>query len=89
MMSAKKAFGTLEKLWEEITPNGLAGGTAFDDKGKCLKCGSKVSLADVRGTLVFVGTEVVKRHDGDISNRNCMRCTYPELYPDYEHYDEE
>jgi len=79
----------LHALWEEITPNGRAEVPSFDDEGRCLKCGSKISLADVRDTLVFVGTETVKRHDGDISNRNCMRCTHPELYPDYEHYDEE
>ena len=61
----------------------------FDENGKCLKCGSRVSLADVRDTLVFVGDEIVKRHDGDISNRNCVRCNYPEQYADYEGCDEE
>ncbi len=62
---------------------------AFDDEGKCLKCGSRVSLADVTDTIVFVGDEIVKRHDGDITNRNCVRCSYPERYGEYEHYDEE
>ena len=38
-------------------------------------------------TLVFVGDEIVKRYDGDITNRNCVRCNYPEQYPDYEDYD--
>jgi hypothetical protein len=60
----------------------------FDNNGRCRKCGSKVSFADVTDTLVFVGDEIVKRYDGDITNRNCVRCSYPELYPDYEHYDE-
>ena len=79
----------LHTVWEEITPNGMVDKPAFDDSGKCLKCGSKVSLADVRDTLVFVGDEIVKRYDGDISNRNCVRCIYPEQYPDYENYDED
>ena len=61
---------------------------AFDDEGKCLKCDSKVSFADVTDTIVFVGDEIVKRHDGDIMNRNCARCTYPGQYHDYEDYDE-
>ena len=82
-------FRALHTLWEEITPNGRDEKLAFDDHGKCLKCGSKVSLADVTDTLVFIGDEIVKRHDGGISNRNCMRCTYPELYPEYAGYDEE
>ena len=81
-------FRALYTLWEEITPNGRAGKPAFDDNGTCLKCGSKVSFADVTDTIVFVGDEIVKRHDGDITNRNCVRCNYPGQYPDYEHYDE-
>jgi hypothetical protein len=60
---------------------------AFDESGRCKKCGSKVSFADVTDTLVFVGDEIVKRYDGDIINRNCVRCTYPKQYPDYEDYD--
>ena len=61
---------------------------AFDDEGKCLKCGSRVSFADVTDTIVFVGDEIVKRHDGDVTNRNCVRCRYPESYSEYKHYDE-
>ena len=30
---------------------------------------------------------LVKRYDGDITNRNCVRCTYPEQYPEYEDHD--
>lgn len=60
---------------------------AFDDKGRCRKCGSKVSFADVTDTLLFVGDEIVKRYDGDITNRNCVKCHYPKQYADYEHYD--
>jgi hypothetical protein len=74
-------------LWEEITPDGVKEESAFDGKGKCLKCGSRVSFADVTDTVVFVGDEIVKRHDGDITNRNCVRCTYPKQYSDYEDYD--
>ncbi len=80
-----KVYRALHTLWEESTPNDVIG-PSFDD-GKCLKCGSKVSFADVTDTLVFVGDEIIKRHDGDITNRNCVRCTYPKQYPDYEDYD--
>jgi hypothetical protein len=80
-------FRALHTLWEEITPNDVVEKPAFDNEGKCLKCGSKVSFADVTDTLVFVGYEIVKRHDGDITNRNCVRCTDPKQYPEYEDYD--
>jgi hypothetical protein len=81
-------FRALHTLWEEITPDDVIERHAFDEEGKCLKCGSKVSFADVTDTLVFVGDEIVKRHNGDISNRNCVRCTYPGQYCEYEQYDE-
>ena len=48
-----------------------------------------MSFADVTDTIVFVGDEIVKRRNGDITNKNCVRCTYPERYREYEHYDEE
>ena len=83
-----RAYRALHTLWEEATPNGIAAGPGFDDAGRCLRCGSRVSFADVTDTVVFVGDEIVKRHDGDTTNRNCVRCTYPEQYPDYEDYDE-
>lgn len=60
---------------------------AFDDEGRCVKCGSKVSFADVTDTIVFVGEEIVKRYPGDITNRNCVRCTYPKQYPEYQDYE--
>jgi hypothetical protein len=82
-----RAYRALHTLWEEATPNGIAAGPGFDDEGKCHKCGSRVSFADATDTVVFVGDEIVKRHDGDITNRNCVRCTYPKQYPDYETYD--
>lgn len=84
-----KVYRALHTLWEEATPNDVAKEPAFDDEGKCSKCGSRVSFADVTDTLVFAGDEIVKRHDGDITNRNCVRCTYPEQYSEYEDYDEE
>jgi hypothetical protein len=62
-------------------------GPAFDDDGRCLKCGSRVSFADVTDTAVLVGDEIVKRYPGDITNRNCVRCTHPKQYPEYEDYD--
>ena len=82
-------FRALHTLWEEITPNDVVGEPAFDEKGRCLKCGSKVSFADVTDTLIFVGNDITKRHDGDITNRNCVRCTYPKRYQEFEHYDKE
>lgn len=82
-----KVYRALHTLWEEATPNDVVKEPAFDKKGKCLKCGSKVSFADVTDTLVFVGDEIVKRYDGDITNRNCVRCNYPEQYADYEEHD--
>ena len=83
-----RAYRALHTLWEEATPNGIAAGPGFDDAGRCLKCGSRVSFADVTDTVVFVGDEIVKRYDGDITNRNCVRCHYPEQYSDYEDCDE-
>jgi hypothetical protein len=59
----------------------------LDDEGRCLKCGSRVSFADVTDTVVFVGDDIVKRYPGDITNRNCVRCTYPKQCPEYENYD--
>lgn len=81
-------FRALHTLWEEITPNGIVEKSTFDEKGKCLKCVSKVSFANVTDTLLFVGNGIVKRHDGDISNRNCVKCTYPEQYGNYKDYDQ-
>ena len=84
-----KVYRALHTLWEEATPNEVAEELAFDDEGKCLKCGSKVSFADTVDTVVFVGNEIVKTYPGDITNTNCVRCNYPKRYPDYEHYDKE
>ncbi|MEJ2700928.1 MAG: hypothetical protein P8Z79_00650 [Sedimentisphaerales bacterium] len=80
-----KVYRALHTMWEEATPNDTS--PAFDREGRCLKCSSKVSFADVTDRLVFVGDEIVKRYDGDITNRNCVRCAHPKQYPDYEDYD--
>ena len=80
------AYRALHILWEVALP-GDAGKPAFDDEGQCLNCGSRVSFADVTDTAVFVGEEITKRYPGDITNRNCVRCTYPKQYPEYEKYD--
>jgi len=82
-----QVYRALHTLWEEATPNDVVEKPVFDKTGKCLECGNQVSFADVTDTLVFVGNEIVKRYDGDITNRNCVRCTYPKQYPDYEDYD--
>lgn len=83
-----RVYRALRMLWEEATPNGVVDESAFDAEGKCLKCGSRVSFVDVTDTVVFVSDEIVKRHDGDITNRNCVRCTYPDQSSDYKDYDE-
>jgi hypothetical protein len=83
-----RAYRALHTLWEEATPNGIAAGPGFDDEGKCLKCGSRVSFADATDTVVFVGGEIVKRYDGDITNRNFVRCNHPTQYPGFAHFDE-
>jgi len=84
-----RVYRALHTLWEEATPNDVGAEPAFDDEGRCLRCGSKVSFADVTDTVVFVGDEIVKRYDGDITNRNCVRCAYPKQYPEFEQYDDE
>jgi hypothetical protein len=81
-----RVYRALHTLWEEATPNSVV--PAFDGRGKCLRCGSKVSFADVTDTVVFAGDEIVKRYDGDITNRNCVRCNHPKQYPDFQHFDE-
>lgn len=82
-----KVYRALHTLWEEATPNDVVDEPAFDNEGKCLKCTSKVAFADITDTVVFVGDEIVKRYDGDITNKKCVRCTYPDQYRDLEHFD--
>ena len=84
-----RVYRALHTLWEEATPNDVAAEPAFDDEGRCLKCGSKVSFADLTDTVLFVGNDIVKRYDGDITNRNCVRRNHPGQYSDFAHYDED
>ena len=56
---------------------------------RCNKCGSTVFLVDETITHLEVGGEIGKQvGDGDLHNRNCVRCTYPWQYKDFEHLDE-
>ena len=55
---------------------------------RCKHCGSRVFLVDETCTHVEIDGEIVKTYTGDLVNRNCIRCTYPDLYPDYQDYDD-
>ena len=55
---------------------------------RCRECGSRVFLVDETCTHVEVDGEIVKTFTGDLGNRNCIRCAYPDLYPDYSDYDD-
>jgi hypothetical protein len=83
-----RVYRALHTLWEESTPDGAVGEAGFDNEGRCLKCNSKVSFADVTDVAVLVGDEVVKIYPGDLINRNCVRCNYPERYDDFKHFEE-
>lgn len=61
---------------------------AFDDDGCCLKCGSRISFTDVTDTRMFLGNEIVKQYNGDIANRNCIKCTHAKHLA-YEEYGKE
>ena len=78
--------------WKKISRSRSLGAPkavpAFDEEGRCCKCGSKVSLADVTDTVLFAGDEIVKRYDGDTAHRDCVRCNYPGQHPDFKDYDE-
>jgi len=57
---------------------------------KCKKCGSKVFLVDETVTHLEVDGEIIKQvGSGDLHNRNCIKCIYPEQYENYKNYDEE
>ncbi|MFC1604031.1 hypothetical protein ACFL5F_03295 [Planctomycetota bacterium] len=86
--TAAKVYRALHSLWERATGDDVLEEPVFDMKGMCLKCGRKMAFADVTDTIMFVGDEIVKRYDGDITNRNCVRCNCPEQYADYEEHDE-
>ncbi len=47
---------------------------------ECEKCGNKVFFVDETVTHLEVDGEIVQSYRGDLHNRNCVRCTYPEQY---------
>ena len=57
-------------------------------KMRCEKCGSSIFFVDETVTLVQVDGEIVKTFQGDLSNANCVKCTYPKVYPEYQDFDE-
>ena len=58
-------------------------------KLKLLKSKILMEMVDVTDAIMFVGNEIVKKHDVDIANRNCVRFSCPERYGEYDDYDEE
>jgi predicted nucleic-acid-binding Zn-ribbon protein len=55
----------------------------------CKKCGSRIFLVDETITHLEINGEIVKElGSGDLHNRNCLRCTHPEIYQDYVQLDE-
>jgi len=55
---------------------------------RCKRCGSRIFFVDETCTYLEVDGEIIKQlGDGDLNNRNCVRCTYPELYREYNNYD--
>ena len=55
---------------------------------RCEKCGSKIFFVDEVVTHVQVDGEIVKMFQGDLTNANCVRCTYPKVYPEYQDFEE-
>ncbi|MBP1741233.1 MAG: hypothetical protein H6Q48_3526, partial [Deltaproteobacteria bacterium] len=56
---------------------------------RCKKCGSQIFLVDETITHLEINGEIVKElGTGDLYNRNCLRCTHPDIYEDYAHLDD-
>jgi len=56
---------------------------------RCEKCGSQIFLVGKTITHLEIHGEIVKElGSGDLHNRNCLRCTNPDIYADYAHLDE-
>ena len=54
---------------------------------RCKKCGSKIFFVDETVTRLEVGGEIVKHlGNGDLHNKNCVRCRFPELYDEYKDF---
>ncbi len=55
---------------------------------KCKKCGSTIFFVDETITHLEVDGQIIKQlGSGDLHNRNCVRCNYPEQYENYKNYD--
>jgi hypothetical protein len=55
----------------------------------CKKCVSKVFLVYQEANFLEVDGEIVKEiGSGGLTDRNCVRCIYPEQYEDYKHFDD-
>ena len=55
---------------------------------RCTKCGSRIFLVDETITHLEIDGEIVKElGSGDLHTKNCLRCTRPEIYSDYNHLD--
>jgi len=57
-----------------------------EDEDVCPSCGSRVFLIDSSDTLVMMDGENLKTYPGDYTNRNCVKCTYPQEYEAYFKY---
>ena len=56
---------------------------------RCRKCGSKIFLVGETITHLEIDGEIVKElGTAALHNRNCLRCTHPEIYKDYMHLDD-
>ena len=57
---------------------------------RCKKCGSRVFFIDIVSTYLEIDGEIGNEVGcGEIENRNCVKCTYPQLYEDYAYLDQE
>ena len=53
---------------------------------KCEKCGSKIFYVDETATHLEINGEIGKQlASGDLHNRNCVKCTFPEQYEELRH----
>jgi hypothetical protein len=56
---------------------------------RCAKCGSQIFLIGETLTHLEIAGEIVKQvGNGDLHNRNCLRCTHPEIYKEYAYLDD-
>jgi hypothetical protein len=56
---------------------------------RCTMCGSRIFLIDETITHLDIDGEIAKElGSGGLHNRNCLRCTHPEIYEVYNQLDE-